>query len=119
SSQVVPQSKAEIVRCIVDSLALAFAQTLREAERLSGHEVKVIHLVGGGARNELLCQLTAIATGVPVVADQAEAAAIGNLLVQARAHRLVSGSLSEIRSIAGRTEPVRRFEPLNHAVAPG
>jgi rhamnulokinase len=119
SSQVVPQSKAEIVRCIVDSLALAFAQTLREAERLSGHEVKVIHLVGGGARNELLCQLTAIATGVPVVAGPTEAAAIGNLLVQARAHRLVSGSLSEIRSIAGRTEPVRRFEPLNHAVAPG
>jgi rhamnulokinase len=116
---VVPESPAEIVRCIVDSLALAFAETLREAERLSGQQVKVIHLVGGGAQNELLCQLTAVAAGVPVLAGPTEAAAIGNLLVQARAHDMVSGSLPELRSIAGRVESIRRFEPLNHALTPG
>ncbi len=119
SNQVVPENPAEIVRCILDSLAMAFAETLREAERLSGQQVKVIHLVGGGAQNELLCQLTAAATGVPVLAGPTEAAAIGNLLVQARAHDLVSGSLTELRAIAGRAESIRRFEPQNHALTPG
>ena len=76
------------MRCILDSLAAAFARSVDDAERLSGRTVRVVHLVGGGARNRLLCQLTADACGRPVVAGPVEATAIGNVLVQARAHGL-------------------------------
>ena len=70
----------EIVRCILDSLAAAFADAVEQAERLSGQPVEVVHLVGGGAQNALLCQLTADAAGRPVVAGPVEATALGNLL---------------------------------------
>ena len=60
-----------------------------EAEQLSGHDVDVVHLVGGGSQNALLCQLTADAAGKPVVAGPVEATALGNLLVQARTHGVV------------------------------
>ena len=76
------------MRCILDSLAAAYARAVDDAARLSGRDVDVVHLVGGGSRNELLCQLTADACGLPVVAGPVEATAIGNLLVQARAHGL-------------------------------
>ena len=117
TEQDVPTDAPQIVRCIIDSLAMAFARTVREAERLSGRQVKIIHMVGGGARNELLCQLTAVATGVPVLAGPAEAAAIGNLLVQARAHGLINGSLADLRAIIRRNQPINRFEPSSDAVA--
>jgi rhamnulokinase len=71
------------VRCILDSLAEAYRRTLAEAANLSGKRVDVVHIVGGGARNELLCQLTADALGLPVLASLVEAAALGNLLIQA------------------------------------
>ena len=73
------------MRCILDSLALAYRRTVRRAAELSGRDVEVVHLVGGGARNTLLCQLTADACGLPVLAGPVEAAALGNALVQARA----------------------------------
>src|SRR6185369_16982480 len=68
TDQPAPGTRVEIVRCILDSLATAFARTVREAERLSGSPVDVIHLVGGGAQNALLCQLTADACELPVLA---------------------------------------------------
>jgi rhamnulokinase len=80
-----PETPAEITRCVLDSLAMAYARTIREAEELSGRRVEVVHLVGGGAHNELLCRLTARACGLPVEAGPVEAAAYGNALVQARA----------------------------------
>ncbi len=76
-----PTSRAELVRTILDSLALAYRRSVRMASELSGVEVDVIHVVGGGANNELLCQLTADACGRPVLAGPVEAAAIGNALV--------------------------------------
>lgn len=79
------RTRAEIVRAILDSLALAYRRAIRAAGELAGQEISVIHLVGGGSRNELLCRLTAEATGLPVVAGPAESTALGNLLVQARA----------------------------------
>lgn len=85
SGQSVPASPAEITRCILDSLALAHRRAVLDAQRLAGHPVDVVHVVGGGARNALLCRLTADACGLPVVAGPAEAAAFGNVLVQARA----------------------------------
>jgi rhamnulokinase len=111
TGQTPPQSKAETVRCILDSLALAYRRTVRRAVELSGREVDVVHLVGGGARNELLCQLTADACGVPVIAGPVEAAALGNALVQARAGRVISGGLPELRALLRATTDVRSYSP--------
>ena len=86
-----------LVRCILDSLAAAFAAALDDAERLSGQPVEVVHLVGGGAQNALLCRLTAEACGRPVAAGPVEATALGNLLVQARTHGIVGGDLAALR----------------------
>ena len=80
-----PTTHGEIVRCIMDSLALAHRRAVLTAQSLSGQHADVVHIVGGGSRNRLLCQLTADAIGLPVVAGPAEATALGNVLVQARA----------------------------------
>jgi rhamnulokinase len=108
--QPVPESPAEVTRCILDSLALAHRRAVSDAQRLAGHPVDVVHIVGGGARNALLCQLTADACGLPVVAGPSEAAALGNVLVQARAHGLV-GERTEMRRLLARTQPLTRYEP--------
>ncbi|MFI6335691.1 rhamnulokinase family protein [Streptomyces sp. NPDC050535] len=110
SGQPVPGTRAEVTRCILDSLALAHRRAIREAQSLADHPVDVVHIVGGGARNELLCRLTADACGLPVVAGPAEAAALGNVLVQARAHGLV-GDRASMRRLLARTQPLRRYEP--------
>jgi rhamnulokinase len=107
----VPTSRAEIVRSILESLAEAYAHTLAEAVRLTGKTVDVVHIVGGGAQNELLCQLTADATGRRVIGGPVEATAIGNVLVQARAAGLVSGSLEFLRSLVRRAFPSTEYAP--------
>jgi rhamnulokinase len=104
-------SPPEVVRCIVDSLAAAFAAAIDDAERLSGHRVDVVHVVGGGARNTLLCQLTADACRRPVVAGPVEATALGNLLVQARTHGVVTGDLAALRERIRRTADLTRYDP--------
>ncbi|MFF4394304.1 rhamnulokinase family protein [Streptomyces sp. NPDC001480] len=110
SSQPVPESRGEVTRCILDSLALAHRLAVEDAQRLAGHPVDVVHIVGGGTRNALLCQLTADACGLPVVAGPAEAAALGNVLVQARAHG-AAGDLAGMRRLLVRTQPLTRYEP--------
>ena len=112
-----PGSRAEVVRCVLDSLALAYRRTVDDARRLAGHDVEVIHLVGGGARNELLCQLTADACGLPVEAGPVESAALGNVLVQARALGAVPGDLPRLRALLRATQDVRRFEPSGDRAA--
>jgi rhamnulokinase len=104
-------SQAEITRCIIDSLAAAFASRVRQAEDLAGLAVDVIHVVGGGSQNELLCQLTADAADLPVVAGPAEATALGNVLVQARAADAVPDSLEATRALIATSVPRRRYEP--------
>jgi rhamnulokinase len=108
----VPASRPELVRSILESLAAAYARSIRDAAELSGHAVEVIHLVGGGSQNELLCQLTANATGLPVLAGPVEATAIGNVLVQARAQGFVAGDLESLRALVLRAFPPRRFDPV-------
>ncbi|WP_372476555.1 rhamnulokinase [Pseudonocardia terrae] len=105
------RNRATVVRCILDSLALAYRRTVRRAAELSGREIGVVHLVGGGARNELLCQLTADACGLPVLAGPVEAAALGNALVQARAAGVVTGGLPALRGLLRSTQEVRRYTP--------
>ncbi|MFJ6569663.1 rhamnulokinase family protein [Streptomyces sp. NPDC091292] len=111
SGQPVPDGPAATTRCILDSLALAHRRAIEEAQTLAGHPVDVVHIVGGGARNALLCQLTADACGLPVVAGPAEAAALGNVLVQARAHGTLAPDRSALRELVARTQEVRRHEP--------
>ena len=115
TGQPVPQSQAATVRCILDSLALAYRRAVRDAQRLSGHAVDVVHLVGGGARNELLCRLTADACGLPVEAGPVEAAALGNVLVQARALDAVAGNLADLRELLRSTQLIERYEPAPRA----
>lgn len=117
TGQPEPDGPAAIVRCIVDSLALAHRRAVNDAARLSGRQVDVVHVVGGGSRNELLCQLTADACGLPVVAGPTEATAIGNVLVQARALGAIDGDLTDLRALTRATQPTRRYEPAGDEAA--
>ncbi len=104
-------SPVELVRCVLDSLALAYRSTLRQACELTGRTVNTVHIVGGGSQNELLCILTASATGLPVVAGPVEATAIGNLLVQARALGAVHGTLHDLRAIVKASFTLKTYRP--------
>ena len=106
-----PAGVVETVRSILESLAEAFAGSIDRAAELSGRSVGVVHLVGGGARNELLCQLTADRCGRRVLAGPVEATATGNLLVQARALGLVGGDLEALRAITAAGQPPTRYDP--------
>ncbi len=115
SGQIVPESRAEIVRCIVESLAFKYKQTLTEMEKLSGKRLEHIYMVGGGIQNRLLCQLTASVTGKPVIAGPVEATAIGNMMMQAKAHGEVK-DLSEIRGIVKQSFPPEIYHPEDTAM---
>ncbi|KAB8163054.1 rhamnulokinase [Streptomyces sp. 3MP-14] len=111
SGQPEPVGRAGMVRCVLDSLALAHREAVAEAARLAGVEVRVVHVVGGGAHNALLCQLTADACGLPVVAGPTEAASLGNVLVQARAAGRARGGLGSLRSLVAASQAPLRFAP--------
>jgi len=111
AGEPIPRTPIAIARTILDSLALAYRRNVRLAASLAGREVEVVHIVGGGSQNELLCQLTADALGLPVLAGPAEAAALGNGLVQARALGANLPDLAAMRALIRRTHDVRRFEP--------
>lgn len=106
TGQPVPRSPAAYARCVFDSLAVAHRAAVREAAELSGRDVDRVHIVGGGSRNDLLCQLTADACGLPVIAGPVEATALGNVLVQAGPRDLPS-----LRAVVRASQPTRRFEP--------
>lgn len=114
TGQEPPQGPGEVSRCIFDSLALKYRHVIDQAERLAGSPVETVHVVGGGSRNELLCQLTADATRRPVVAGPVEATALGNIMVQALAHGRVD-SLEEIRDVVGSSVETTRYEPRGDA----
>lgn len=109
--QRLPDAPGAIARCVFDSLALAYAQAIEDACRLAGRDVSTVHIVGGGSRNALLCQLTAEATGLPVVAGPAEGTALGNLLVQARSAGALSGGLDALRRVAIASSELVSFAP--------
>ncbi len=117
SGQRPPSDEASTVRCILDSLALGYRRAVRQAVELSGRRVEVVHVVGGGSRNALLCRLTADATGLPVVAGPAEGTAIGNLLVQAWATGALTGGLPAIREVVAASFESTRWDPTGSAAA--
>jgi rhamnulokinase len=106
---------AAVARCILDSLALAHRRAVHRARELAGRDVDAVHIVGGGARNELLCQLTADACGLPVLAGPVEATALGNILVQARAAGVIGGDLAALRAVLRQTQQIVRYEPRGDA----
>jgi rhamnulokinase len=110
TQQPAPAEPGAFVRCALESLALKYRWTLECMEELHGRTFEVIHVVGGGSQNQLLCQLTADACNRPVHAGPVEATAIGNLLMQARGLGLV-GSLAEAREIVGRSFGGQTYEP--------
>ncbi|MFG3497712.1 rhamnulokinase family protein [Streptomyces sp. NPDC047928] len=117
TGQPEPRTPVEATRCVLDSLALAHRRAIEEAQILSGRTADTVHIVGGGAHNTLLCRLTADATGMPVVAGPAEAAALGNVLVQARAAGVLTGGLAELRALLRATQPLRYYDPAGDRTA--
>jgi rhamnulokinase len=108
--QKVPESAGQLIRCALESLALKYQTVLESLEEIAGRRIEVIHIVGGGSRNELLNQFTADACQRPVVAGPVEATVLGNVLMQARACGEI-GSLQELREIVRCSTQVRQFEP--------
>ena len=111
SGQREPHTPAEFTRCVLDSLAAAYGKTLTEAALLSGQDIDRVHVVGGGSQNALLCRLTAEATGRPVIAGPVEATALGNLLVQARTHGAVGGTLEDLRALVVASSELVGYQP--------
>lgn len=110
TNQNQPSSEGQVVRTILEGLALRYRTVLDDIDYAVGRECKKIHIVGGGAKNELLNQFTANATNRPVVAGPFEATAIGNILVQLIAHGEVS-SLQEARELSYSSFDRVEFEP--------
>ena len=110
TGQRVPQSKGEVVRCALDSLALRYRSTVESLDALFGIRHDPIHIVGGGTQNRLLCQLAADATGRTVIAGPIEATAIGNVLVQAMGLGLVA-DLDEARQIVRDSSDLVQYQP--------
>jgi rhamnulokinase len=96
----------------MDSLALAYRRAIRGISHLTGVRVDAVHIVGGGALNEVLCQLTADACGVEVVAGPVEAAAIGNALMQLEALGAVEHDIHRMRALVASSFPTKRFQPV-------
>ncbi len=118
TGQPAPDGVGPTIRCALESLALRYRWVLEKLEELTGKRLDVIHIVGGGCQNALLCQLTADACNRPVVAGPVEATALGNVLVQAIGLRLL-GSLADAREVVRRSVEVVTYSPRDSAAWDG
>lgn len=107
--QSVPTHEGEYVRCIMESLAFKYRYVLEHLEGITGKHYNVIHIVGGGVKNKMLCDFTAQATGVQVIAGPVEASSIGNLLMQAVASKEIS-DLRELREVVNNSFQTEIYE---------
>ena len=112
SGQAPPETPGEFIRSVLVSLACKYRLVLERLMRVSGRRVDVVHVIGGGVRNELLCRLTADVVGLRVLAGPVEATALGNVLVQARATGEL-GSLDDMRAVAAASVDPAVFEPVD------
>ncbi|MDR3296756.1 MAG: rhamnulokinase [Prevotellaceae bacterium] len=112
TGQGTPSGDAELVRCIFDSLAMKYRHTLGVLKTFASHRIDKLHVIGGGAKNTLLNQLTANAIGLPVVAGPSEGTAIGNIMVQAMAAGCVK-SVDEARAVIRASVQPDTYEPSN------
>jgi rhamnulokinase len=108
--QSLPETKGEVVRCILEGIALRYRWIIERLEEVLGHRLDPIHIVGGGTKNQLLSQMAADALGRQVITGPIEATALGNIIVQAIATRHL-GSLADGREVVRRSFPVNTFEP--------
>lgn len=109
-----PETKGEIVRCALESLALKYRWVTEKLEILSGKSLRAIHILGGGSQNQLLCQFAADATQRPVIAGPVEATAMGNVLMQAIARGRLA-SLAEGREVVRNSCDLLTYEPQTSA----
>ncbi len=110
TGQYVPQTDGEIVRCIYESLAMKYKYTFENLQKCTGKTFEAIHMVGGGTKDGFLCQMTADATNVPVIAGPIEATAAGNIAVQLIAAGEIK-DLKEAREIIAESFSVQEFSP--------
>ncbi len=110
TGQAAPADEGGFVRCALESLALKYRWAIRRLESTLQTSIKTLHVVGGGSRNALLCQFTADACGIPVVAGPIEATAAGNVLLQMTARGALS-TLADARAVIARSFPVTVYEP--------
>jgi rhamnulokinase len=110
TEQELPETHAEFVRGICESLALKYRTVLDEIRQIRTTPIRKIHVIGGGAKNRLLCQFTASATGLPVYAGPAEATSIGNIMMQSQAHGCIQ-SLGQMREVIRNSYDVAEYEP--------
>jgi rhamnulokinase len=111
-NQPEPETEGQLARCAFESLALKYQVVLSQLEELTGTPIEVIHIVGGGSKNELLNQFAANACGRPVIAGPVEGTVMGNVLVQARALGEM-GSLAEIREVVHNSTSIKQYEPAD------
>lgn len=105
-----PESLGELVRCVLESLALKYRYVIDRLERAAGQRVEVVHIVGGGSQNRLLNQMTADACGRPVLAGPVEATALGNVVMQAVGQGALSG-VAEGRKAIRASLPLDEYAP--------
>jgi rhamnulokinase len=110
TGQSMPQEHGSIVRAVIEGIALRYRAVLNELEEIVGKTMPLIHMVGGGIQNRLLCQMAADATGRPVMAGPVEATAIGNIVVQAVGTGRLA-SFTEARDLVRRSVEIRQYEP--------
>ena len=115
TGQPVPQTEGEIVCCIDQSLALAYRKAMDEIRACTGKQYPVIHLIGGGAQSGLLCQMTANACGLPVVAGPVEATVYGNVMAQFMALGELEG-LAQARNALADTLDLVVYEPCGQDI---
>ena len=109
-----PETPAEICRCIFDSLALRYRQVFQWMQEFAPFKLEVLHIIGGGSLNKYLNQFTANSTGATVLAGPQEGTAIGNIMMQAKAARVV-GDIWEMRKIIADSIELVRYEPADKA----
>ena len=114
TGQYVPQTKGEIVRCIMEGLALKYRQAIEGLEEIVGYKIPALHIVGGGCKNKILSQFTANAIQRPVYAGPVEATAIGNLTAQLISLGAI-GSLAEGREVIRNSFPIEEYVPAEAA----
>lgn len=115
TGQPLPETPGEIVRGVLESLALVYRRTINQLEEVTGEKLHTIHIVGGGSKNRLLNQMTANATGRIVHAGPVECSAIGNILIQAIALGHIS-NLEAARGIVRDSFPLDRYHPFGGKV---
>ena len=114
TNQYVPETPAEICRCIFDSLALRYRQVFGWMQEFAPFKLEVLHIIGGGSLNKYLNQFTANSTGATVLAGPQEGTAIGNIMIQAKAARLVK-DIWEMRQIIANSIELVKYEPQDKA----